>query len=146
MKSTFQQAVLILGIALIAALVTAFVHPKRPPWFEVSDPVEERWNLSVEGARKIVAENDQILWVDARDSSLYKERHFPEAISLNTDEWGDLMFQNMDTLQAAMGNPVIVYCDGSACDKSREVALRLRELLGMDPVYVLKGDWKKVRL
>jgi hypothetical protein len=54
------------------------------------------------------------------------------------------MFQHMDRLQDAMRQTVIVYCDGNDCRKSQEVAQQLRELIGLDPVFVLKGDWREL--
>lgn len=144
MKATIQQTSVILGISLVAATLTALFHPKRPPWFSIEDPASERWNLSVIEAKQLMADGDELLWIDARGNEAYKEGHYPGAILLNTDNWGDLMFQNLDRLQSAMGEPVVVYCDGKGCDKSKEVAERLRELLGLDPVYILKGDWKEM--
>ena len=55
------------------------------------------------------------------------------------------MFSNQDVLQAVLDSPVIVYCDGSSCLRSAEVAERLRELLGLDPVYVLQGEWRDLK-
>ena len=46
-------------------------------------------------------------------------------------------------LMAAVGKPVVIYCDGKRCKRSQSVAQKLRELVGLDPVYVLKGDWRE---
>ncbi len=138
-----KHAAIILVIAAIGAAVSAFVHPKRPAWYSVEDASNSRWSLTEEQAKKISDNTESLLWIDARSRGEYEKSHIKSAILLNTDEWGDLMFRHQYVLQNATGYPVIVYCDGSACEKSRIVAERLRELLGLEPVYVLKGDWTK---
>tara|TARA_R110000850_G_scaffold17996_13_gene54622 strand:- start:72 stop:527 length:456 start_codon:yes stop_codon:yes gene_type:complete len=141
MKDTWQQVVVIVSIAAAATVLSVFLHPKAPPWFRVASAEELQWQVNWEEALAIAAETP-VLWVDARSREKYEEGHFQDAVLLNVAEWGDLMFQNMDTLQGAMSHPVIVYCDGDDCRKSGEVGQRLRDLLGLDPVYVLKGDWR----
>ncbi|MEM9016653.1 MAG: rhodanese-like domain-containing protein [Verrucomicrobiota bacterium] len=140
-RSIVFQCGLILGLSAVATLISAVFHPKRPAWYEVVSPEELRWQISAEEAKEI-AGTGEVLWVDARARTKFEEEHFPEAILLNPMEWGDLMFENMDRLQDAMGSPVIVYCDGNDCKKSSDVARQLRELLGLEPVYVLKGSWR----
>lgn len=135
------QIALILGLTLVAATLSAFFHPKRPAWYFVESPDVVRWQISPEKAKELAATED-VLWVDARSREKFEEEHLPDAILLNADEWGDLMFEHMDALQTAMDRPVVVYCDGTRCAKSQEVASQLRELLGLEPVYILKGDWR----
>lgn len=139
-----KSSAIIIAVAALAALISAFIHPNRPAWYSVEDTSGIRWSLSVEQAEKLSDNAGDILWIDARSRSDYENRHVSNAILLNTVEWGDLMFKHQNTLQDAMGKPVVVYCDGSSCEKSAVIATRLRELLGLDPVYVLKGDWKKI--
>jgi len=138
-----NQLGILLGVALLASAASAVFHPKRPAWFFVESPEVLRWQIDVEKARALLA-SDEVLLVDARSRSKYEEGHLPEAILLNQQEWGDLMFQHMDRLQDAMRQTVIVYCDGNDCRKSQEVAQQLRELIGLDPVFVLKGDWREL--
>lgn len=139
-----KQIAAILGISLLAAIISAAVHPQRPPFFQVESAETLRWQIDVEKAKQLAAGGD-VLWVDARTREKFEEAHIEGSILLNIDEWGDLMFQNMDALQAALGKPVVVYCDGTRCKKSKDVSARLRELLGLDPVYVLKGDWREIK-
>ncbi len=141
-----KDAAIIIIVAALATLISAFVHPRRPAWYSVEDTSGIRWNISVERAQKITSEADDALWIDARARKAYEAGHVNSAILLNVEEWDDLMFTHQNTLQKATGHPVIVYCDGSSCEKSKVIATRLRELLGLDPVYVLKGNWKDIRV
>jgi len=143
MRQTFRQMGLIIAVSVVAAGLSAVVHPKRPAWYRVAGAEELRWQIELEAAVKL-ANEESVLWVDARSREKYEAGHLPNAILLNFGEWGDLMFQNMDVLQSAMERSVIVYCDTSECQKSGEVATRLRELLGLEPVYVLKGNWAEL--
>ena len=140
MKRTWQQVGLIVAISLAAAGISAFLHPKRPPWYRVASVEELRWQIVPESAVRLAKEGS-VLWVDARSREKYEAGHLEGAILLNLGEWGDLMFQHMDALQSAMDQSIVVYCDTGDCKKSLEVATRLRELLGLEPVYVLKGEW-----
>ena len=140
MKRKWQQVGLIVAISLAAAGLSAFLHPKRPPWYRVASVEELRWQIVPESAVRLAKEGS-VLWVDARSREKYEAGHLEGAILLNLGEWGDLMFQHMDALQSAMDESIVVYCDTGDCKKSLEVATRLRELLGLEPVYVLKGEW-----
>ncbi len=139
-----KNIAILIGVAAVLAAVSAFVHPRRPAWYKVSDPAEIQWSISVESAREIQASAPSVLWVDARSRVEFEKSHLAGAVLINEQEFSDLMFQNQTVLQDAMGNPVIVYCDGAGCDKSKVIAERLRELIGLQPVYVLKGDWQDV--
>lgn len=143
LQGTARQVCLILLLALIATAVSALVHPKRPAWYRVVSPEELRWQIDLVKAEEL-ASSESVLWVDARSRKKYEESHLPGAILLNLAEWGDLMFEHMDALQDAMSKPVIVYCDGTDCRKSATIASQLRELLGLEPVYVLKGNWREL--
>lgn len=139
----WKQAGLILGAAFVAAVVTAIVHPKRPAWYFVENPDLARWQISVEKARELLAAGT-VVWVDARSQANFDQAHLPGAILLNPEDWGALMFAAQDELQTAFGNPVVVYCDGDRCARSTDVSQRLREMVGLDPVYILKGDWREL--
>lgn len=136
-----KQAILIVLAASVAAVASAFIHPRKPAWYEVHSSADLRWRISVEQAKEL-ATNGEVVWIDARVRAKFEEDHLPGAILLNTEEWADLMFSNQEVLQAVLGRPVIVYCDGSSCARSDEIAVRLRELLGLEPVYVLDGSWR----
>ncbi|HRQ89734.1 MAG TPA: rhodanese-like domain-containing protein [Bacteroidia bacterium] len=138
---TLRQALLIVGCAILAATATAWLHPRRPPWFQVEDPAQARWRLSVVEVGKLMAAGP-VVWIDARPRADYEASHLPGALLLNAEEWGDLMFEHQFTLQEAFDRPVVVYCDGESCQRSAEIAQRLRELVGLDPVYVLDGPWR----
>lgn len=139
-----REMALVVGISLVGATLSAFFHPRRPAWFEVISDEELRWTIDEDRAAELVAAGGRILWVDARPSGRFEEYHFPGAISLDVDNWAELLIAQQEELEAAMGIPVIVYCDGNRCEKSMEVATRLRELAGLDPVYLLRGDWRKL--
>lgn len=134
---------IVVGISLVGATLSAFFHPRRPAWFAVVSDEELRWSIDEARAAALIARG-RVLLVDARPSEKFEEFHLPGAISLDVDSWAELMIAQQEKLEAAIGIPVIVYCDGNRCEKSRDVAARLRELAGLDPVYLLKGDWRKL--
>lgn len=143
MNVVLKEALIVCGLALVAATLSAFFHPKRPAWYKVEPDDVKLWSISEETAADLV-KRGKILWVDARPEKKFNEEHYPGAISLDLENWANLMFDQQSTLQDAIGKPVIVYCDGARCEKSKDVARRLRELLSLDPVYLLKGNWRKL--
>lgn len=140
MKNTLREALIVCGIALVGATLSAFFHPKRPAWYKTESDDVIRWSINEAKAAELIKKGE-VVWVDARPARKFAEEHYPGAISLDLDNWAELMFEQQETLQNAFGKTVIVYCDGTRCEKSREVAGKLRELLGLDPVYLLKGNW-----
>jgi rhodanese-related sulfurtransferase len=139
----WKQSGLLIAAALIAGTVSAFVHPFRPPWQEVEDPAAARWRIDPARARGLMGEG-AVVWIDARSRGAHEAGAIPGSLLLNPEEWGELMFEHQTALQEAFERPVIVYCDGEDCSRSAEIAGRLRELLGLDPVYVLEGDWREL--
>ena len=140
----WKQAGWIIALAAVAGGASAVFHPSKPAWYAVENTDDLRWSISPGEARKLMSAG-AVVWIDARSRENYEADHFPGAILLNPEEWGELMFQNQDALQAVLNTPVIVYCDGSSCVRSAEVAERLRELMGLDPVYVLQGEWRDLK-
>lgn len=139
MKRTVAQALVILAISAGIAVASIWLHPRAPTWYLTQ--TEDPWELNPD---QVAALGDEVVWIDARPAAQYAKEHRPGAILLNEENWGDLVFAVQDELSAAIGKPVVVYCDGRGCEKSRHIAERLRQLIGLDPVYVLKGDWRKV--
>lgn len=142
--NAWKQAGWIIALAAVAGVASAIFHPVKPAWYEVESAADLRWRISIQEARDLL-EAGEVVWIDARSRAKYEEGHLPEAILLNPEEWGELMFSNQDALQAVLDRPVIVYCDGESCARSGEIGERLRELMGLDPVFVLQGDWRELQ-
>jgi rhodanese-related sulfurtransferase len=133
MRIALRQVLILLLLALIPAIGSALLHPKRPAW------VEEKlgeWELTVSDVSKWV---DRPLWVDARSASAYDKEHVPGAVALNEDHWDELFPGVIGVWTPEQS--IVVYCDSADCDSSHTVAKRLREE-GIGPAYVLKGGWK----
>ncbi len=130
---TWREALLLAVLAVIPALLTAWLHPKRPAW-NWSPPAVTQVELEA-----VTRWRTTVLWVDARTSSAYAQRHVPDAISLNEAEWERLLPGFLKAWRH--GAKVVVYCDSQACNSSEEVARRLRRELNLDEVFVLKGGW-----
>lgn len=139
-RSTLRQAVGILGISGLIAIAVALWHPRAPAWFLVEEP--DPWAISLE---QVIALGEDVVWIDARPQKAYDQGHLEGALLLDEDQWGELMFEHQDALQEAIGKPVVIYCDGKRCKRSQSVAKKLRELLGLEPVYVLRGAWRDLK-
>lgn len=132
------QAGIILGFTLAAATGTHFFHPRAPHWNEQQEPL-----AADEVTVKIVQEkwSGGVTWVDARPREDYEKAHIPGALLLNEQEADALLFDHIEKLQDST-KPLVVYCDGHACQASRKMAKYLRERLPGAEIYVLRGGWE----
>lgn len=129
------QFVILVLLAVLAGGVNGFLNPKVPAWNpnelgdgEVSLVIVRSW----EGP---------VLWIDARSEEAFAEEHIPGAVLLNLDEFDALLPGFFDVWEG--NEKLIVYCDSRQCGASEAVALRLREDLAMEEVFVLKGGWSE---
>ena len=132
MKPLLQQIVVLLMIATIPASVSAWVCWKQGKWDAFRDhtiPLSEisQWKKHV-------------LWVDARSSGDFLSGHIPGAARLTEDDWNELLPELLKMWEPDY--EVVVYCNSHKCHASEEVAKRLREEVGLKPVYVLRGGWE----
>jgi rhodanese-related sulfurtransferase len=128
---------LLLALALVPALLTGWLHPKRPAWSWMRPTVTE---LLLADAERLTP---PVIWLDARPDEEYAAQHVPGALSLNEDRWEELLPKFMAVWQP--GARVVVYCDSQRCDASRAVAVRLRHEYRINNVFVLQGGWKAWR-
>jgi rhodanese-related sulfurtransferase len=138
---TLRQIAMIVACAAAAGTASALLHPLAPPWFRTDEGGAGRWRITSEEAARLAAASE-VLWIDARPQADFDRGHLPGAMLLNPEEWGELMFENQDALLEAFSHPVIVYADPADPIRAAEIGQRLRELLGLDPVHVLEGDWR----
>jgi rhodanese-related sulfurtransferase len=133
MRRALFQAFALMLIALVPAALTAVFHPKRPAFSESLAEGE----IAV---AEVLRNPRGFLWLDARTAEEFAKGHVPGALRLTLPEWDELV---PAVLQAwPTGMPVVVYCDTRQCDKSTEVAVRLRSDFPLAPVHVLKGGWE----
>lgn len=129
----FRQIIILIVLPLFPALITGLAHPKRPSWNENQLLADE---IALSSAIKLTDR----LWVDARSASDYEKDHIPGALLLNEDAWDELLAAVL--LEWSPEKTIVVYCSSSQCQTSREVAKRLRETVGIELVFVLKGGWE----
>ncbi|WP_081887939.1 rhodanese-like domain-containing protein [Verrucomicrobium sp. BvORR034] len=134
----FVQAGMILVLTLVAAAVTQRWHPRAPAWYVADERladdevtlalVQEKWK-------------GEVLWIDARPRTDYEAGHVPGAVLLNEQEADSLMFDLFEKLQDNT-KPIVVYCSGEACQASRKIRQYLKDRVGAQEIYVLRGGWK----
>lgn len=83
------------------------------------------------------------VWVDARSRAKFERRKVPGAVLLNSEEWEELVPKFLDAW--APDKAVIVYGE-EGNDSAATIALRLREELKIENVWVLHGgfdEWSR---
>ena len=81
-----------------------------------------------------------MLWIDARLRAPFQKAHVPGALLLNDQERDALLIEHIEKLQDNT-KPVVIYCDGHACQASRKMRTYLMETMAMQHVWVLHGGW-----
>ena len=124
----------LLIFALVLASANAWLNPHRPAW-----NVETLGEGEV-GLAEALAAGESAMWIDARPEAQVRAGRIGNALPLNEDDWDRLLPRVFE--QWRPGRRVIVYCGSQQCQASHEVARRLREEMGMEEVYTLKGGWE----
>lgn len=78
------------------------------------------------------------VWVDARSRAKFERRKVPGAVLLNSEEWDELVPKFLDAW--GPDKAVIVYGDREG-DAAASIALRLREELKIENVWVMHGGF-----
>ena len=78
------------------------------------------------------------IWVDTGGTKKFEERHIPEALHLDEDDWEMGLFELMNTW-LMKPRPIVIYCESESCDTSKRIAKRLRQSLPSAEIYSLKG-------
>lgn len=132
MKQALSQSVSILVLSLVLGVLSFVVRPETLPW----DISEHEVELSeIEGLEAVV-------WIDARADEDFEEAHLDAALLLNEENWETGFVPLLDVW--VPGTPIVVYCSSQSCLRSHHVAERLRDELGVEEVYSLKGGWESL--
>lgn len=92
--------------------------------------------ISLQDASRLFT-SGQAVFLDARAAEDFAEGHIEGALSLPLFSFT----QDFDALKSQMeGRTVITYCDGEACELSRDLANQLKAH-GLKDVLVLKNGW-----
>ncbi len=133
MKQAAWQSVLILALSLCLGALNYFVRPDLLP-LDISE-----FEIELSEAQKLVG----AVWLDARMDEDFEAAHLEGALLLNEESWEAGFAPLLDVW--IPGSPIVVYCSSQSCMRSHHVAKRLREDLGVDEIYSLKGGWEALQ-
>lgn len=136
-----RQISILVGLTLVAGLMTMCVHPRSPDWNLKRAAKHDPWRVTLEDVA--TRWNGEVLWLDSRTKAKFDAGHQPGALLLNKENWNDLLLQHFETLVSSE-KPIIVYCDSISCWKSRVIAADLRDL-GIAEVYYLPAGWVEMK-
>ncbi|MEM1294190.1 MAG: rhodanese-like domain-containing protein [Verrucomicrobiota bacterium] len=136
-----RQVSTLIGLTLVAGLMTMCVHPRAPDWNLKRAAKHDPWRVTLEDVA--TRWGSDVLWLDSRTEKKFEAGHQPGALLLNKENWNDLLLQHFETLTSAQ-KPIVVYCDSLSCWKSRVVAEELRDL-GIPEVYYLPAGWVEMK-
>ena len=134
MRGPVRQALLLLGLAFLPAIVQAVYLRTTVSW---NEPALAEGEVRLTQARDW---GDTVIWVDARPDEQFQRDHIPLAVQLHEDRWDELLPQFLE--KWSPDKRVVVYCSTLNCAASHEVARRLKEQAGLPNVFVLNGGWE----
>lgn len=130
-----QQALYILVLGLILAVVYNQFSPNRLSWSSgpAAPVIRDSLEITLEEARDLQVKGKAV-FLDARDSASFRERHITGALNINSD----MVTVNLEFLQSLSksGKILVTYCDGAGCPLGGELARNLRQQ-GLGDVKVL---------
>ena len=132
--SLARQALILAALALVPGMGEAVYFRHNISWRSAVPPSEL---VTVDQAR---AWGGNVIWVDARPDEEFARDHVSGAVSLNEDQWNELLPQFLAVWSP--GKKVVVYCSAESCDLAREAAERLRKEAQIPEVFVLQGGWE----
>ena len=133
-RAQLGKVCVIVGFSAVLAVLNALSNPYALSWDENTLKPGE---IHAEDAREM----ERVFFVDARPEADYQRDHISGATNLTEDDWDDqlmLLFENWD-----VESPIVVYCSSMECQASHAVAERLKQELGFEEIYVLKGGWEQ---
>lgn len=133
MRSCARKVLLILVLPILPAALAAFFHPER---------LNNQVLVAGEVSFQEIAFPENILWVDARSLSEFEFQHMRGSVMLTEEHWEERLPDFLERWRP--GQQVVVYCGSASCAASNGVAQRLRNELGLQEVYVLKGGWENL--
>jgi rhodanese-related sulfurtransferase len=140
-RRAIWQGLAIVAVAGVAAVLTAKLHPRAPALYLTEDVTDSQFRLSIIEIRQRYTP-EQLIWIDARNEERYLKEHLDGAHHLSDENWADQMWELRSEFENLDGRAIIVYCDGERCKRSSHIAKRLRGEAGLEPVWILRGDWR----
>lgn len=153
MNHTIIRAILTIIIAAAVAAVANLVSPNRIEWtgywpnvfdsdsvwlspsYEEGDPPAIHLGLAYDRFL-----SKRYLFVDAREPEEYETGHIEGAISLPFDSFDDYWPEVQPLMP--VDKPLVIYCSGSECESSLNLARLLVEEFGYAEVEIFFGGWR----
>ena len=138
MRGNVKVILLFFALPLLPAL---FLQSNIKEYSLKSDQDFEEFAIDLLQAKTLT----NVLWLDSRKKSKFEGGHVENAIWVSFKDWeGSLMkiFENFEP-----GQDIVVYCNAS-CSTSRNIAKQLRQELGQENIFYLKGgfeSWQKLQ-
>lgn len=128
-------ALTLLFAAVVPAILTGWLHPRRPDWSRLSPEAV--------GIKEAKAWPVAPLWIDVRPAEAFHRDHLHGALSMPVDRpWAENLAEVL--AKWAPPQPIVVYGEGRYDHVVREVAERLSNELS-ETVYLLQEDWREGR-
>lgn len=131
-----KQSVKVLFFFFTLPLIPAvFLQSHIKDYVYKGDVIAEQYSITVEKSREL----QNILWLDSRKKSKYESGTIDGAIWVSYKDWEGSLMKIFESFEP--GQNIIVYCNPT-CSTSRNLAKQLRQEMGQENIYYLKGGYE----
>lgn len=108
------------------------------PQTEDGHEVANYKNVTFTQVQKMI-DNPNFIIIDARRDEEYEKAHIDNAINIFPYISEDVLFEK--ALQLPEDKRIIVYCEGGDCDSSHKLVQFLKDVIGLEHVYIYSDGW-----
>jgi len=137
MKSLWIQVLVIVLLGVGAGLLVNQLSPRGIPWLVVPVVVPAGEFIPLDQAVQ-AWHRGNVLFLDAREPADYAAGHIGNALNLPAQSFAEHFGEVAPLLTS--GSELILYCDGTECDLSRQLAAHLRQQ-GYVHAHILANGW-----
>lgn len=139
LKTIVFEAALIIGTAAIFALIVNSISPKGIALLGQWDPskgvvsangksrqMPAEFEISNSRAAKVLFDNPETVFVDARSQEQYEQGHIKGAVSFPAWDFDSRIEAFLDRYPS--DRPLVIYCSGRECEDSHMLAKQLSDI------------------
>jgi rhodanese-related sulfurtransferase len=135
-REILYEALLLIAAALLLGFAYTFITKKG--YFYEKKPSPSMEIISLIQTKELFASKNA-LFIDSRHEFEYNEGHIQGAINISLNEFATHIAHLTSIPKDRL---LIIYCDGSQCNSSIELTLKLMEL-GYTNIKIFFGGWQE---
>ena len=139
LKKIIYQALIILAVGIVIAVLSTFFHQSANSLLFDADFNSEKDIIEIEDAKRLVIANKAI-WIDTRPKRFYEEGHIPGAINIPLP--GPINYRRQIFEKWEKDRLIINYCSNISCPIAKHLTTEMK-FIGFTHVKVFEGGYEE---